>query len=354
MKCLGSQSHARTNGFTDQFFLYYWFLPLVSSPFLSDSNPNVLGRVLFMFTEKSYQQLPHHKWSALAQLQTKPSSRHVCAFPVPSKVGICSIPGLNCSKLEFLKMIADFGNLHSRIARALSSGAEGVVKVTGWLHFEVQSISLTDCVQATWKTWQLADLSSDRKISVNHNPARLSRPSTKTLPVQKHVHHWFTFASRRPRRQCLIYNAASDVSICIAGDAEAATETEWRLQSFRTRVPVAKTRCQWLGIFCCFCFCFFVYTIKSANCYCWMYHATGGNDVKFQERPTNRPPPSPPHTHTHSHTCQSNFKLDIICFTSTSNSTVCNRTYSPFLILGSGEGWRLPWRDTRTGINNCL
>ena len=96
-------------------------------------------------------------------------------------------------------------------------------------------------------------------------------------------------------------------------------------------------------------FLFFVYTIKSANCYCWMYYATGGNDVKFQERPTIRPPvppPPPPPRHTHTHTCQSNFKLDIICFTSTSNYTVCNRTCSPFLILGSGGGWRLPWRDS--------
>ena len=30
----------------------------------------------------------------------------------------------------------------------------------------------------------------------------------------------------------------------------------------------------------------------------------------------------------------------------------CNRTRGPFLILGSGGGWRLPRRDTHTGINN--
>ena len=32
----------------------------------------------------------------------------------------------------------------------------------------------------------------------------------------------------------------------------------------------------------------------------------------------------------------------------------CNRTCSLFLILGSGGGWRLPRRDSHTGINNCL
>ena len=32
----------------------------------------------------------------------------------------------------------------------------------------------------------------------------------------------------------------------------------------------------------------------------------------------------------------------------------CNRTCGPFLILGSRGGWRLPRRDTRTGIHNCL
>ena len=32
----------------------------------------------------------------------------------------------------------------------------------------------------------------------------------------------------------------------------------------------------------------------------------------------------------------------------------CNRTCGPFLILGSGGGWRLPRRDTHTGINHCL
>ena len=32
----------------------------------------------------------------------------------------------------------------------------------------------------------------------------------------------------------------------------------------------------------------------------------------------------------------------------------CNRTCVPFLILGSGGGWRLPRRDIHTGINHCL
>ena len=32
-------------------------------------------------------------------------------------------------------------------------------------------------------------------------------------------------------------------------------------------------------------------------------------------------------------------------------TTFCNRTYGPFLILGSGAGWRLPRRDTHNGIH---
>ena len=33
---------------------------------------------------------------------------------------------------------------------------------------------------------------------------------------------------------------------------------------------------------------------------------------------------------------------------------MCNRTCGPFLILGSGGGWRLPRRDTHNGIHNFL
>ena len=37
-----------------------------------------------------------------------------------------------------------------------------------------------------------------------------------------------------------------------------------------------------------------------------------------------------------------------------SPTRVCNRTCGPFLVLGSGGGWRLPRRDTHNGIHNCL
>ena len=41
------------------------------------------------------------------------------------------------------------------------------------------------------------------------------------------------------------------------------------------------------------------------------------------------------------------------CDILTHGTTFCNRTCHPFLILGSWGGWRLPRRDTHTGINNC-
>ena len=36
------------------------------------------------------------------------------------------------------------------------------------------------------------------------------------------------------------------------------------------------------------------------------------------------------------------------------NTTFCNRTCGPFLILGSGGGWRLPRRDTHNGYKYTI